>query len=457
MPYEIKKFDTGYKVCKENTDECYSKKPLPLERAKRQQAAIGISEAKGGAVPSDPTLYEKAKKIVDKQYKGRHSAYRSGALVKKYKDMGGTYEDDGEEKTLSRWFKEQWKDVGNKEYPVFRPTKRITKKTPLLPSEIDPENLKEQIKTKQKIKGTRNLKPFKAKGGDLWEPLDNLLGDGIMANSQFYRTDPKRRGAGFFDDLREALNPTPKEQKPKTFAEQLADIMKSGDPFNPTQEQRENLAKTGVNNLIDYGSDLLQNYLLGNGKKEDIKAAGSAETNERIAEIQDTPMGNEDISRYFPDARYIKYSDLKNYSSITDLLPKNGSFFFLLYEHRPNTGHWVLLTRYDNKIEYFDSYGLEPSKPLTWNRPEINARLGQDRPYLNALFDASALPVIVNRKQFQSKKNGSATCGAWDVFRQLSIKDGKSSLAQFQDKIDELRKKTGLSGDEIVSNLISKR
>jgi hypothetical protein len=432
MPYEIKKFDSGYKVCKENTDECYSKNPLPLERAKRQQKAIGISEAKGGAKPSDPTLYEKAKKIVYAQYK-KPSAYRSGALVKKYKEMGGEYEDDGEEKTLRRWFKERWKDIGNKSYPVYRPTKRITKNTPLTPDEIDPQNLRQQIKTKQKIRGKKNLKPFKAKGG------------------------------GFFDELMEALNPQPKEPKPKTFAEELANVIKSGaiisQPDQMTQEQRdamENLAKTGVNKLIDYGSDFLQKQLLGNGR-EDIQEAGSAETNERIAEIQDTPMGNEDISQYFPNARYVKYSELKKYRSITDLLPKNGSFFFLLYEHKPNTGHWVLLTRYDNKIEYFDSYGLEVSKPLTWNRPEMNKMLGQDRPYLNALLNDSPLPVIVNRKQFQSKSNGSSTCGAWDVLRQLSIQKDGSSLSKFQDKIDELRKKTGLTNDELVSNLISKR
>ena len=235
------------------------------------------------------------------------------------KIMGGTYKDDGEEKTLRRW--------------------------------------------------------FKAKGS------------GIMANSQFYRTDPKRGGA----------------------------------------------------------------------LKEDIQQAGSATTNETVKEIQETPMGNEDISKYFPDARYIKYSELKNYQSITDLLPKNGSFFFLLYEHKPNVGHWVLLTRYDNKIENFDSYGLEPSKPLSWNRPETNQQLGQDKPYLSALLRDSELPVIVNRTQFQGKTNHSSTCGAWDVLRQLSIKDGNSSLPEFTSKINEYKKKYGLSGDEIVSNLISKR
>jgi hypothetical protein len=333
-----------------------------------------LEKIMGGAKPTNMKLYKKAKSIVNKQYSAP-SAYRSGAYVKTYKDMGGTYEDDGEEKTLRRWFKEDWKDVGNKSYPVYRPTKRITKDTPLTPEEIRPDNLRQQVQTKQIIKGTKNLPPFKAKGS------------GIMANSQFYRTDPKRGGA----------------------------------------------------------------------LKEDIQQAGSATTNETVKEIQETPMGNEDISKYFPDAQYIKYSELKNYQSITDLLPKNGSFFFLLYEHKPNVGHWVLLTRYDNKIENFDSYGLEPSKPLSWNRQETNQQLGQDKPYLSVLLRDSELPVIVNRTQFQGKTNHSSTCGAWDVLRQLSIKDGNSSLPEFTSKINEYKKKFGLTGDEIVSNLISKR
>jgi hypothetical protein len=119
----------------------------------------------GSAKPKDPALYEKAKAIVNKSYP-KHSAYRSGAYVKKYKEMGGEYEDEPDGKRpLERWFKEDWKDVGNKEYPVYRPTKRISKDTPLTPDEIDPENLKLQVKEKQKIKGERNLSAFKKRGG----------------------------------------------------------------------------------------------------------------------------------------------------------------------------------------------------------------------------------------------------------------------------------------------------
>jgi hypothetical protein len=77
--------------------------------------------------------------------------------------MGGTYKKDKKVKSLKRWFKEEWADIGHKSYPVYRPTKRISKKTPLTASEIDPIQAKKQIRRKQTIKGTRNLPKFKAK------------------------------------------------------------------------------------------------------------------------------------------------------------------------------------------------------------------------------------------------------------------------------------------------------
>lgn len=123
------------------------------------------------AIIDNPKLYEQAKKIADEKY-SKPSAYKSGFIVKTYKELGGTYTDDKNPKDLKRWFKEDWKDIGNKEwgyaptrqkehYPVYRPTKRISEKTPLLPKEIN--NLSQQIKLKQKIKGTRNLPPFEKK------------------------------------------------------------------------------------------------------------------------------------------------------------------------------------------------------------------------------------------------------------------------------------------------------
>jgi hypothetical protein len=107
----------------------------------------------------NPTLYNKVKRKANKIYE-KPSAYKSGYIVKEYKRQGGKYLEDGEAKNLKRWYEETWIDVGNKSYPVFRPTKRINKTTPLTVNEISPSNLKKQIVLKQKIKGKKNLPPF---------------------------------------------------------------------------------------------------------------------------------------------------------------------------------------------------------------------------------------------------------------------------------------------------------
>jgi hypothetical protein len=112
------------------------------------------------SVPADPELYERVKREINKIYE-KPSAYRSGAYVKKYKELGGKYIGKKQEKEgISRWFKEQWKDISGLSYPVYRPTKRITMETPLTVKEIDKGNLKSQIKLKQKIKGKSNLPAF---------------------------------------------------------------------------------------------------------------------------------------------------------------------------------------------------------------------------------------------------------------------------------------------------------
>jgi len=113
--------------------------------------------------PSDLKLYEKVAKQIKKKYP-KHSAYRSGLLVKKYKEefekkhgkkkqpYSGKKNKDG----LSRWFKEEWRNqkgkVGyQKKGDVYRPTKKISKKTPATFKELS----KEQIKTAMKEKKSK--------------------------------------------------------------------------------------------------------------------------------------------------------------------------------------------------------------------------------------------------------------------------------------------------------------
>jgi len=89
--------------------------------------------------PRDQILYMKIKKSMSHI---KPSAYKSGLMIKKYKQMGGTFIGPKPQKTgLARWFAENWKsDRGKYKYTakssVYRPTKRITSKTPVTFSEL---------------------------------------------------------------------------------------------------------------------------------------------------------------------------------------------------------------------------------------------------------------------------------------------------------------------------------
>ena len=88
--------------------------------------------------PKNKQLYSKVKAEADEVFK-KPSAYKSGWIVREYKKRGGKYLGSKKQDGLTRWFKEEWDDIGGKDYPVYRPTKRITKDTPLTASEIDPK------------------------------------------------------------------------------------------------------------------------------------------------------------------------------------------------------------------------------------------------------------------------------------------------------------------------------
>jgi hypothetical protein len=113
--------------------------------------------------PLDIKLYELVKEYINSKYK-KPSAYRSMAYMKEYKRRGGKFAPDNKPRNLLRWMKEEWKDVNprktKKTYPVFRPTKRISGKTPVTINEISRNELLKQSTRKQKLKGNRNLPPW---------------------------------------------------------------------------------------------------------------------------------------------------------------------------------------------------------------------------------------------------------------------------------------------------------
>lgn len=109
------------------------------------------------AIFEDEHLHKKAIEEADKIFKGKNSAYRSMYIVKIYQRMGGKFSPrnnkNNNENSLKRWIKEKWVNIAKKgDYPVLRPTKKVSWKTPLTVDEIPKSNLNKQIKLKQTLK-----------------------------------------------------------------------------------------------------------------------------------------------------------------------------------------------------------------------------------------------------------------------------------------------------------------
>ncbi len=155
---ELKQQIRGYK---KETNYGAMKKPELIALLERLQKS-GVKK-KEKAIPLDMPLYNKVKTLADEIYK-KPSAFKSGFIVKKYKELGGKYEETNTEKPLKRWFKEKWMDVNpnptDDSYPVFRPTVKVNSKTPKTKDEIPLARLEEQAQLKQVIKGTKNLPKF---------------------------------------------------------------------------------------------------------------------------------------------------------------------------------------------------------------------------------------------------------------------------------------------------------
>ena len=108
--------------------------------------------------PTDINLYNQIKEKVFKEIP-KHSAYRSGILVRRYKESflkkhgnNNSYRGNKKEtEGLSRWFKEDWKNQRGqsgyqKKGDIYRPTKRITNKTPATYQELTKKQLKNSKK-----------------------------------------------------------------------------------------------------------------------------------------------------------------------------------------------------------------------------------------------------------------------------------------------------------------------
>lgn len=130
--------------------------------------------------------------------------------------------------------------------------------------------------------------------------------------------------------------------------------------------------------------------------------------------------GNDIYNACENNIKILKYNQLKNFNNIDDVFnPYNA--VALLYEIKPNYGHWVLILRHPKSktIEFFDSYGMFIDDQLEHINMDFRKESGQKFITLSKLLAESNYKVIFNHSKVQSKKKNVSSCGRHLCLRYL--------------------------------------
>jgi len=150
------------------------------------------------------------------------------------------------------------------------------------------------------------------------------------------------------------------------------------------------------------------------------------------------------------NSKIIKYSELKNYNTLDELLPNQFDFKIILLETQRNSGHWVCVIRMNNIIECFNSYGVTIDSEFRFIPDSIERILGESKRFLSNLIKKNnTFKIVNNTYKFQSQNDDVATCSRWIILRIETAKMGYN-LKQFTKMINNESVNTDIPPDICV-------
>jgi hypothetical protein len=166
----------------------------------------------------------------------------------------------------------------------------------------------------------------------------------------------------------------------------------------------------------------------------------------------DEPLSDSKVKQALGDAtRVIKYSELKNYDTMADLLPKINDFVIILLEEDVNRGHWTALMKPHGGYYYFNSYGTKYDTDISVIPMCIRKILGEDKREITRLLDGHKCDW--NRTKLQGEK--SQVCGRWCILAITTLCFMGYSPADFIEFVKEKAKKLNKTCDELVVSLVN--
>lgn len=178
---------------------------------------------------------------------------------------------------------------------------------------------------------------------------------------------------------------------------------------------------------------------------QDQLKGGSASSLSAASDVG-RPLSGSEVQAWLPGARMFTFKELRQLHSLDELLGP-AKTAIILYEVRPNNGHWcAVFQRPNGVIECFDSLGFAPDAELGFIPKEFAKESQQDHTHLLKLLAGSRNRIEYNEDALQRDQRGISTCGRWAVYR---VAHRDKSIKQFQGYV----RKHGID-DAAVTKLI---
>ena len=133
----------------------------------------------------------------------------------------------------------------------------------------------------------------------------------------------------------------------------------------------------------------------------------------------------DDIRNLVGNINMVKFSDLDEYKSVEELLPKQKDAIVIFWEIESiNVGHWTALCRLNQTYIFYDSYGNTLQEDFSYIPISLRSQLGIEKDYLKELLKGKH--VITNHVDYQKMKDGVDTCGRFVAMFLYIFKKGYS-------------------------------
>lgn len=114
--------------------------------------------------------------------------------------------------------------------------------------------------------------------------------------------------------------------------------------------------------------------------------------------------------KHVEQTSFVTYDELKPVQKMTDILTDQKPNLIILLNNKKDIGHFILIMKYGNNYEHFDSYGLKWDQELAiTHQPKLKM-------FFSAMYSSH---VTNNTMNLQTWDRSSNTCGRYVVARLL--------------------------------------